>query len=152
MIFEASIIIDRPRTEVFAFVADVANMPHWVTGLSSAEMLTGDMAQGARFVCRHTSALRPNELEIEVVSFDEPSLIGLRAARGPFDFEGTLTFTDADGGTLVTNSIVGDPDSVATRLASLFFGWVVGPSMRKRLARELETLSAEISREKLADA
>ena len=152
MNFDASIVIDRPQREVFAFVTDVANMARWVTGVSSAEMVNGAMREGARFVCRYTSALAPNELEMEVASFEEPSRFGLRVARGPVNFEGTMTFTEVDGGTLVSNSIVGDPDSVATKLASLLFGWVVRPSMRKRLGRELETLRSEISREELADA
>ena len=149
---EATITIDRPRADVFDFVTNVANMPRWVSGVSSAALRTPEMGPGARFVCRYVSSLRPNEIEIEVSAYDRPGLFGLRSARGPFDFEGTMTLQEADGATVVTNSIVADPDSVATRLAAIMFGWFVGPSMRKRLARELEALRDSIQREKLADA
>jgi uncharacterized protein YndB with AHSA1/START domain len=152
MTVEATITINRPSAEVFDFVTDVTNMPQWVTGVSSAELRTPEMGSGARFVCRYTSALRPNEIEIEVSTYDRPGRFGLHSARGPFDFEGTMTLVEVDGGTVVTNSIVADPDSVATRIAAILFGWFVGPSMRKRLTRELETLRDSIQRQKLADA
>jgi len=152
MIVDANIFIERSAAEVFAYVADVTNMHNWVTGVSSAEMLTDEMSEGARFVCRYTSARRPTELEIEVIAYDAPHLIGLRVARGPISFEGTMTLVATDGGTLVTNAIVADPDSVATRLASVLFGWFVRPSMRKRLARELEALRSSIANEEMADA
>ncbi len=148
---DATITIDRAPAEVFAFVTEVSNMPKWVTGVSSAELRSDAMAEGARFVCRYTSALRPNEVEIEVIAYEAPSLFGLRSARGPVNFEGTLTIEDTPDGTRVTNTIVADPDSLASRLASILFGWFIRPNMRKRLARELEALRASMTDE-LADA
>jgi uncharacterized protein YndB with AHSA1/START domain len=149
---EASITINRPRAEVFDFVTDVGNMPKWVTGVSGATMRSTAMGPGARFGIRYISALRPNELEIEVSVYERPERFGLSSARGPFDFDGTMTLQDVEGGTLVTNSIVADPDSVATRLAAILFGWFVRPSMRARLRRELVALRDSIQGEKLADA
>ncbi|MDJ0961289.1 MAG: SRPBCC family protein [Acidimicrobiia bacterium] len=147
---DATITIARPVDEVFAYVTDVTNMPHWVTGVSRARMVSDAMGAGARFMCQYTSALRPNEIELEVTTYQAPTAIGLAASRGPLNFEGTMTLTEVDGGTSVTNTIVADPDSLATRLASLLFGWLVRPSYRKRLARELEALRTAMSGEKAA--
>ena len=146
---DATITIARPIDEVFAYVTDVTNMPHWVTGVSGARMVSDVMGVGARFMCQYTSALRPNEIELEVTTYEAPKAFGLATSRGPFNFEGTMTLTEVDGATNITNTIVTDPDSVSTRLASLLFGWIVRPSYRKRLARELEALKSAMSGEKL---
>ena len=148
--FDATITIARPIDEVFAYVTDVTNMPHWVTGVSRARLVSESMGVGAKFMCQYTSAIRPNEIELEVTTHEAPSAFGMAMSRGPFNFEGTMTLAEVDGGTRVTNSIVADPDSLATRLASLLFGWLVRPSYRKRLARELEALKASMSGEKAA--
>jgi len=147
--FDATITIARPIDEVFAYVTDVTNMPHWVTGVSQARMVSEPMGAGAKFMCRYTSAIRPNEIELEVATYEAPHAFGMAMHRGPFNFEGTMTLVAGQGGTVVSNSIVADPDSLATRLASLLFGWLVRPSYRKRLARELEALKGSMSGEKL---
>ena len=149
---DASITLKRPIDEVFAYVTDVPKMAHWVTGVSSAELISDAMGNGARFVCRYTSAFRPNELELVVTSYAPPAVFGIQIARGPFNFDGTISLeADGDGTRIVTTTAV-DPDSLATRLASLLFGWFVAPSMRKRLTRELEALRDAMMRERLADA
>ena len=150
MNFDATITIARPIDDVFAYVTDVANMAHWVTGVSGARLVSDSMGLGATFMCQYTSAIRPNEIELEVTTYEAPTAFGMVASRGPFNFEGMMTLAEVDGGTRVTNSIVADPDSLATRLASLLFGWLVRPSYRKRLARELEALKASMSGEKAA--
>jgi uncharacterized protein YndB with AHSA1/START domain len=147
--FDATITISRPIEQVFTYVTNVTNMPAWVTGVSRAHMVSDTMGVGARFMCHYTSAIRPNEIELEVTTYEPSTSFGLATSRGPFNFEGTMTLVEVDGGTRVTNSIVADPDSVATRLASLLFGWLVRPSYRKRLARELEALKASMAGQKL---
>ena len=147
---EATITIARPVDEVFAYVTDVTNMPEWVTGVTGARMVSETMGVGSRFMCQYTSAIRPNEIELEVTTYEPPAAFGMATSRGPFNFEGTMSLVVVDNGTKVTNSIVADPDSLATRLASLLFGWMVRPSYRKRLARELEALKASMSGEKAA--
>ena len=149
---DASITIDRPIGDVFRFVTDVSKMPMWVTGVSSAELVSAEMGPGAHLVCRYVRAMRPNLIELEVTSFVPPTEFGLKMARGPFSFEGVMELAVADGSTVVRNSIVVDPDSLSTRLASILFGWFVRPNMRRRLERELEMLRASMMGEEMADA
>ena len=149
---DASITIARPIEDVFRFVTDVDNMPLWVTGVTSAELVSDTMQPGSHLVCRYVRAMRPNEIELEVTAFDVPTRFGMKMARGPFSFEGTMALSSTAEGTTVRNSIVVDPDSLSTRLASLLFGWFVRPNMRSRLRRELETLRTSMMGEEMADA
>ena len=84
MQLSSSIRIDRKIEEVFAFVTRVENMARWVSGVSSARLLSPSMGKGARFVADYTPAWRKNPVEFEVTEYEEPRLLGLVVARGPF--------------------------------------------------------------------
>lgn len=141
---KASVSITRPVGEVFDYVVDVANMPRWITGVRSARPVDTTMRVGARYLLEYMGGWRANELEVEVTEFDRPNVFASQISRGPFAFEGTMTFTATDGGTDVTNSIEAGPDSLASRIATLLFGWFLRSSMSRRLQRELETLQRSI--------
>ena len=140
----ASVRVGRPVGQVFDFVADVGNMPLWVTGVKAASSVDGIVGEGSRYLLEYTGGWRPNELEVVVTDFDRPRVFASQVSRGPFAFEGTMTFVEADGTTEVTNSIEAGPDSLASRIASLLFGWMLRGSMSRRLLRELETLQRTI--------
>ena len=99
MSFQATIEIDQPIDEVFAYCADVSHMPLWVSGVSSAQMLTDEMATGARFSCEYTSAWRRIQLEFEVIEFDPPAALAIASTRGPFSVEAHLDFVAGSEGT-----------------------------------------------------
>mgnify|MGYP001812326232 FL=1 len=140
----ASVIIDCPQSDVFAFVSDVSNMPAWVSGVTRARMLSDEMHEGALFTCEYTRNWRGADIELRVFTFDPPNTLGTEMARGPFSFEGRLELEAVEGGTRVTNYIVADPDSLSTRFAAMVFGPFTRSSMRKRLTRELEALAAAV--------
>ena len=140
----AEIIVARPTDEVFDFVTDVANMPRWMTGVRTASQIDAEMGPGARFSLDYMGGWRSNELEVVVTEFERSSIYATQIARGPFAFEGTMTFESVEGGTKVVNSIEAGPDSLATRIAAILFGWMLSGSMSRRLLRELETLQHTI--------
>jgi uncharacterized protein YndB with AHSA1/START domain len=145
MKLSASITIPRSVNDVFRFVSDVANMPKWVSGVSKARLVSPEMDLGARFVCEYTSTWRSDPIELEVVAYEPPRLIGTRSSRGPFQFEGRVFLEDADGQTVVTNTTEAGPDSLSTRFAGLLLGPFLRRSMRKRLLRELTALEKAIT-------
>ncbi len=141
---KASVTVARPVAEVFDYVTDVSNMPSWMTGVRTASAIDETMSEGSRYLLEYTGGWRSNDLEVVVTEFEPPSVFASQVARGPFAFEGTMTFTDRGDVTEVTNSIEAGPDSLATRIASLLFGWMLRGSMSRRLLGELEALQQSI--------
>jgi ribosome-associated toxin RatA of RatAB toxin-antitoxin module len=141
----ASIVVDGSPDDVFRFVSDVTNMPRWVKGVSSARLAGDPMGRGARFLVNYTAARKVNEIEFEVATYERPVAFGTVTTKGPFSFEGRLTFQQAENGTLVTNAIEAGPDSVATQVAVLLFGRFLRSSWQRRLVRELEGLRAAVA-------
>lgn len=146
MKLSASITIDQPRQAVFDFVADVENMPRWVSGVSAARLISPEMGLGARFEAEYRPAWRSDRIEFEVVSYDPPNSFCTRASRGPFQFEGCVSLGEADGATTVTNTIEAGPDSLSSRLATMLFGPLLRRSMQRRLVGELAALEHAVTR------
>lgn len=145
MQLSSSIRIDRTIEDVFEYVAEVRNLPRWVSGVSSARLLSPKMGKGARFVADYTSNRRKNVVEFEVSEFEAPNLLALEVARGPFAFRGRLKLIRLNGSTEITNEIEADPDSLSARLASLTLGPLLHTKMKERLQRELMTLEQAIT-------
>jgi uncharacterized protein YndB with AHSA1/START domain len=140
----ASIAIPRPREEVFAFISDVANMPKWVTGVVSAKLDTAEMEVGSTFTLQYRPNWRADSVVLQVVDFESPARLATRSSKGPFHFEGTVTLSEVEGATTVTNTIEAGPDSLSTKLATLLLGPLLVRSMRKRLLKELIALERAI--------
>jgi len=81
---ELSIAIDRPPEDVFAYLADVANLTVWQSGVHSAEIEGGGAAAaGARVVESRTMLGKEMTTTLEIVDFEPPRLFTLRALDGP---------------------------------------------------------------------
>jgi hypothetical protein len=76
---ENSIVINRPRSDVFASVADHENDPKWRPGVADIKRASGEGQPG--------------------------TLLAFRTLAGPVRPEGSYWFEDADGGTRVTFSL-----------------------------------------------
>ena len=138
---EASIHIDRPPDEVFAFVADPANNPLWRKNVIRTEWLDdGPMRVGRRG--RQTARLlgRHWTVEAEVIEWEPPRSATWRTVQGPVsvrswvrvepDGAGSLVRGGADGG------FKGPIGGLMTRLAT--------PRMIKQAYRDLETLRGRL--------
>ena len=145
MKLSASITIPHKRTAVFAFVSDVSNMPKWVTGVTSARMISDDVGVGSRFVAEYRQNRRSDPIELEVVAYEPPATFGTRSWRGPFQFDGCVSLIEVDSGTEVTNTIEAGPDSLSTKLATLVLGPFLRRSMQKRLFKELSALEHAVT-------
>jgi hypothetical protein len=134
---EASMYIDRPPDEVFAFVADAANNPKWRRNVVRTEWLDdGPMRVGRRG--RQTARLLGREwtVDAEVVEWDPPRSVAWRTVQGPVsvrswarvepDATGSLVSGGADGG------FTGPIGRLLTRLAV--------PRMVRQAEVDLQTL------------
>jgi uncharacterized protein YndB with AHSA1/START domain len=132
----SEIEIERPRTEVSAYVTDPDNAPAWYENIESVEWKTDPpLAVGSRlaFVARFLGRRLAYTYELRELVPGERLVMG--TADGPFPMETTYTWTDtAGGGTRVTLRNRGEPSGFS-RLAGLVMAPAVRRANRKDLAR-----------------
>ena len=107
---ELTIEIARTPEDVFAYLTDVSNLPHWQSGVKSATLRDGRIEESRTLLGRelHTS--------LEVVEQEEPRLFTLRALDGPVPFTVRHELEAADGGTRLSVTAEGDVPGFAVGL------------------------------------
>lgn len=90
---ERSIIIDKPRAEVYRFWRDFTNLPHFLPTVESVRV-DGDR----RSHWTMQGAGTPIEWDAEIVNEVENELIAWRSLDATINNAGTVTFSDATGG------------------------------------------------------
>src|SRR3954453_15413172 len=97
MEFDLEVTIERPVSEVFAYVTDVRNVPEWQESAMSAEGGGG----GRRFRERRQFMGRTAELELEVTALERDRRFDVRTLKAPVEFEIDHAFEAVEGGTRV---------------------------------------------------
>lgn len=100
MRIERSIEIDRPTTDVFAFISDPGNDPRWCTTVSESHQVEGDgPAQGAVYHQVHKPGpAKPTQLVVELLEVDEPHHMRMRTTDELAEFEVRYELEELDGG------------------------------------------------------
>ena len=102
-VVDDSIIINRARSEVFAFAIDPENIPLYSSNLIEFEQVTdGPVGKGTRNRGSVKVAGKRIDFTTEVVEFDEGGRVASRSVESPIPFELDVTYEDADGGTRVS--------------------------------------------------
>lgn len=104
MQFENTVTIRRPPSEVFAFVADPANIPKWNYAIVSASQVSpGPFGVGTR-IQQSRSIPRPATEELVVTEFVPERRMVLQGDLGPLS--GTLSYQidEVPEGTRLTNA------------------------------------------------
>ena len=97
---EASVVIDRPIDEVFAYVVDASSWPKWEEGLLEAEQTSqGPTGAGTTFKGINQFMGQKMEWTSEITEYETNKRVGHEIISGPMSVEQTLTFEPADGGT-----------------------------------------------------
>lgn len=100
-----TVVINRPRPEVFAFVADHENDPRWRSGVVDIKRASGE-SQGAIYTQGVKGPMgRRIDADFEVTAYQPDTLLAFRTLAGPVRPEGSYRFEDANGGTRVTFSL-----------------------------------------------
>ncbi len=98
-------VINRPRSEVFQFVAKHENDVKWRPGVLDIERASGE-GRGAVYRQGVKGPMgRRIPADFEVTAYEEGSHIAFRTLGGPVQPEGAYRFEDADGGTRVAFSL-----------------------------------------------
>jgi uncharacterized membrane protein len=126
------VTINRPRADVFAYLADGANQLTWRSGVVDIALEKGDgigavYRQGVKGPFGRRVAA-----DYEITEWEPPAVIGFRAIAGPVRPEGRYELAEADGSTTVTMSLRCAPSGLA-RLMS--------PMVNRSMQSEVEALA-----------
>lgn len=96
----ASIEIDRPVAEVFAFVADVRNMAAWQSQVIETTR-ADEPAVGATFEQRVQTPMRDVDSTGAITELEQDRRFAISTAGGPLKTQAAFDFTEAGGITTI---------------------------------------------------
>jgi uncharacterized protein YndB with AHSA1/START domain len=100
--FETSVWVERPIEEVFAYVSDPENFPHWSSAVRTVRKTSaGEDEVGSRYSMERDLPTGRAENELEITSHEHPEEFSIRTLSGPTPFVYRYAFSRSDGGTLV---------------------------------------------------
>ncbi len=140
---EASVVIERPVDEVFAFMDDPANEPLWQPGTTSSEYLTeGPVRVGTkgRSVSRQLGQTETNEWTI--TEYEHNRLVTSEIQFGDFRLRATWQYASVPEGTRVdrTEEPIGDVDNLASVFGRLSQPLILRVRQRD-MSNELQNLN-----------
>jgi hypothetical protein len=134
--FQNTVTIARTADEVFAFLADLRNIPKWNYAIArTVQTSPGPAGVGATY--RQTRTIpRPSEESLKITVFEPPSRLAVQGQIGPFQATTSYLLEPAAGGTRLTNTVELEPASVLLRA----IGPLAAPRVKAAVARNLDTL------------
>jgi carbon monoxide dehydrogenase subunit G len=124
--------VNRPPTEVFAFIADGENCPQWRPGVLDIKCVSGEgvgtkYSQGVKGPMGRRIAA-----DYEVTVFEPDRRLEFETLTGPARPHGRYELEPADGGTRLTFAL----DAHLTGLSKL----LMGSAVQKTMGSEVRTL------------
>ena len=134
--FQNTITIARPAGEVFAFLADLRNIPTWNYAIERT-VPTSPGPAGAGTTYRQTRTIpRRSEENLQITVFEPPSRLTIHGQLGPFQATLSYLLQPTAGGTRLTNDVGLEPISALLRPV----GPLVVPRIKAAVAGNLSTL------------
>lgn len=141
MRLEHSLTVARPVEEVFAFIADPANLPSWQSGLVEVRPESTGPGLGARHGEVRSFMGKHIEQTLEVTAYEPPTRLDFAVVQGPLPLRVEHTFAPTDAGTEI--HVVGEGDVGALfRLAEPLVVRAVKRQSQADFARLKELLEA----------
>jgi uncharacterized membrane protein len=135
---DESVVIERPREDVRAFMRDPQNQPMWQANmLEFTKLDEGDPRKGTRYLGVTKVAGRKVEWTAEISEWDEVDFYEMQAIASPVGWHLRFGFDEVPNGTRVTMHQELDPFAG-------FFGKLADPLVTRMYSRDvkgnLETL------------
>lgn len=135
---ETSRDIDRPISDVYAYVADPGRQPEWAALVLEVRGTRGGPArEGDTFTVAAKFLGRRLETTYRVTAADENRLLAYKSTEGPVPHAWTFTFEPEGDATRVTSEVEGEPGGFFALAAPL-----VENAMRRQMETDLATLQA----------
>lgn len=120
-----SVLIARPVSDVFAYIADGENCPQWRPGVLDIKRLAGE-GVGTRYTQGVAGPMgRRIAADYEITVHEPHRRIEFQTVAGPVRPHGRYDFEATDGGTRLTFSL----DAAVSGLRGLFMGSMVQRTM-----------------------
>ncbi len=140
---EASVVINRPIEEVFAYVDDIGNVSQWQSYVLEAEQ-TSEGPKGVGTSERGVMQFlgRRIEFTVEITEYEPNSKIKDKVTAGPMAVEHTITLDRVERGTRVTIVAEGETGGFFA-LAEGIVSRMFQRDLQANLAKLKEILEAE---------
>lgn len=136
MRFSNTLTIRRPAGEVFAYLAELENLPRWNYAISETRRLSaGPAGVGSRYL-QVRSLPSPSEETLEVTGFEPDRRLALDGAFGPLSGRATYELEPTADGTRLTNTMDLEPSTAALRVVAP----LATPRVKAAVAANLRTL------------
>ena len=143
----ATVVLQKPVQEVWAFVSDLKNMEKWVVGVSDVQIPSKEPVKaGTEFASRYTYGRKTHQVTYEVTEFSPPYHMSMKSTSGPFPFEGTIELEEVDGSTKLVNTIDAGSDGTGTTIIFALFGPLLRIMMSRQLKKELLALKSSLEK------
>jgi carbon monoxide dehydrogenase subunit G len=136
--------IGAPPAEVFAYLADLANLPEWQTGIVSAE-ITSDGEIGVGSTARVVRELMGQRIEapLTVSAFDPPRRIVIGGEVSGVQASAELDLTAADGDATDLSFAMEIRGSMITRFMEPMIAGAAGGDIDASIARIQERFAGD---------
>jgi uncharacterized protein YndB with AHSA1/START domain len=144
---EASIQIDRPVEEVYAYATTVDTLPQWLGAVQEVEQLT-DEPLGVGTQIRAVGKMLGRRLVtlVEVTALEPGVRFAFTGVMGPFTGHNNYTFESVAGGTKVTD-VAESETSGALRLFDPLMGRMMRRQFEANLAALKDRLETQVAKE-----
>jgi len=120
MKFETEVRIQQPIEDVFAYLSDPANFPHWNSAVRAVRPASAASTQvGAVYSMERELPSGRAENELEIVALERPREFTIRTASGPTPFRYRYQLSSDGGETIVTLDAEVELEGVAALAAPL---------------------------------
>jgi uncharacterized protein YndB with AHSA1/START domain len=103
--FTNTVTIDRPQATVFAYLADLENLPRWNYAIQETRKITsGPVKVGSRYRQTRTVPVRSEE-SLEVTEYDPDRRLTVAGTLGAFPAQVTYVLDPVGSATRLTNTV-----------------------------------------------
>lgn len=144
-VIEESIVIDRPRSEVFAFVQDPDTVTLWNSNVIEYERITeGPVKEGTKIRIKARVVGKTFESTAEVTEFEEGRRVVSRTTDSPIDVENEIRYENANDGTrMILHQEAEIPRGFFGKLADPLVARMFAKDVRSNLEKLKELLEAQ---------
>jgi uncharacterized protein YndB with AHSA1/START domain len=119
MQFTNAITIDRPMAVVFAFLAQLENLPRWNYAISETRKISiGPVGASARYEQTRTIPTRIAET-FEITAYEPDRTLAVRGTFGPFPGRFTYELEPMGNHTRLVNTVDLEPSGLVSLVAPL---------------------------------
>lgn len=106
---ENSVVINKPRAEVYAYVTSGENSTKWQGGVEAVENEGDPNTVGSRFTEVRKFLGQEMKTQLEITEVVQNVKWVAKVIKGPVPYQVTVTFEESGGGTKVTTRVEGEP-------------------------------------------